>query len=126
MKATTEATVVPWIAKRHSVEELVAPLAKVKHFAVSPPGVHREAICFWFGASAVCGVEEDVPGLKDRPDPAKVKEFLAKYPPGEAAVIVLRRDVEGDYPPFNDPSLLPLAASDDEEASEAYVAVGRR
>lgn len=123
--AAVSATLVPALARRHGQKDLAAKLAGVKHVAVSPGGMHREALCFFFGPSPLEGTD-NIESNDEHPNVPGIKKWLAQFPPGEAVVLVQRRDVEGDYPPFHDSSLVPLAASDDEESSEAYVAIGRR
>ncbi len=125
--ASAFASIVPALTRMHGNKDLAADagLRGVAHFAVAPGGQHREALCFWFGPSPLQGTD-NVESATDHADPAKVRAWLAQFPPGTAGVIMSRRDVEGELDPLRSPDLVRLAASDNEESSEAYIVIGRR
>jgi 4-amino-4-deoxy-L-arabinose transferase-like glycosyltransferase len=122
------ASAIPALARRHGDKDLYAALTKlgVKRFAVSPGGIHREALCFWFGHPPLEGMP-NIESQTNGPDAEGCRAWLDQFPAGEAAVILQREKLEGTaLDPLRDPHFVKLGASDDEESAEAYIAIGRR
>lgn len=125
--AAVSASVTPAIARRKGQKDLAEKLAGVKHVAVSPGGIHREALCFWLSRGGAASGTPNVESRTNGADAAGVVRWLEQFPSGEAVVIIHRRDLEGALNPLAPGSkLLLVAASDEEASSDDFVALGRR
>jgi 4-amino-4-deoxy-L-arabinose transferase-like glycosyltransferase len=107
-------------------EKVLAAGVPKEAIALARGGLHREALCWELAPDARHGLPHltEEKGKPDHADPVSVGEFLGKFPPGKAAVILARRDLVAEL----DPTLhseLEVVAEDEGEASE-LVALARR